>query len=31
MFRQFASLMLKELERQVGSLNPELQEMGKML
>ncbi|CAN0917066.1 hypothetical protein LINGRAHAP2_LOCUS30074 [Linum grandiflorum] len=31
MFRQFATLILKEMERQAGTLSPELQEMGKML
>ncbi|CAN1239765.1 hypothetical protein LINGRAPRIM_LOCUS2470 [Linum grandiflorum] len=31
MFRQLATLMLKQMERQAGTLSPELQEMGKML
>ncbi|CAN0919638.1 hypothetical protein LINGRAHAP2_LOCUS31572 [Linum grandiflorum] len=31
MFWKFATLMLKEMERQAGTLGPELQEMGKIL
>ncbi|CAN0906166.1 hypothetical protein LINGRAHAP2_LOCUS24084 [Linum grandiflorum] len=31
MFRQFATLMLKEMERQTGTPSLELQEMGKLL
>ncbi|CAN0884563.1 hypothetical protein LINGRAHAP2_LOCUS14877 [Linum grandiflorum] len=30
MLRQFATHMLKEMERQAGTLSPELQEMDKM-